>query len=107
MAGQVVSFKVVVTAHHMGHFEFSICDRRINSSMADPDACLRKHVLQRVPPEESYSDCVENDARGDCQPLDKRHSERWYLPPKRNTTEDHTMRFRMPDDLHCDECNLQ
>lgn len=88
----------------MGHFEFSICDQRISSSMSDPTSCLQRWRLQRVDPSESYSDCKPNDARGDCQPLDQAHPERWYLPPGGGR---HSMRFRIPANLECAECTLQ
>merc|ERR1719382_2304795 len=45
--GQRVQFEVRVTAHHMGHFQFRLCDRAINSSLggyAGEEACLRKCI---------------------------------------------------------------
>lgn len=103
-AGQVAEFELVITAHHMGHFEFSICDQRISSSLSDPTSCLQRWRLQRVDPSESYSDCKPNDARGDCQPVDPAHPERWYLPPGGGRQ---SMRFRIPANLECAQCTLQ
>jgi len=106
VAGSSVEFEITVTAHHKGHFEFSICDEPISSSTAAPQECLNRRVLQRVAPEQSYSDCTPNDERGDCQPLDERHPERWYLPPPRSKNV-HAMRFKVPVDLSCESCTLQ
>lgn len=100
-AGGVVDFKMRITVHHFGHIEMSICDRRINSSLSDPQACLRRGLLQRAPPP---LDCQPNDSRGYCQPLDSAHPERYYLPPGRGI---HVMQYRIPADLECAECTLQ
>ena len=48
-AGQVVDFEMRITVPHYGHFELGICDRRINSSMQDPRACLRMGALEKSP----------------------------------------------------------
>jgi len=106
VAGRSVEFEITVTAHHKGHFEFSICDEIISSSTTAPQECLNRMVLQRVAPEQSYSDCTPNDERGDCQPLDERHPERWYLPPP-SSKNVHAMRFQLPMDLMCESCTLQ
>merc|ERR1719422_879887 len=101
-AGQVVEFEHVITAHHFGHLEMSICDRRINSS-AGADACLSRWRLERAAPP---ADCRPNDSRTDCQPVDKLHPERFYLPPQsRGRT--HKFRYRIPAGLNCAECTLQ
>ena len=120
-AGAVVEFQVAVSTHHQGHYEFRICDKPLDaeslSSAAEGQACLDKWLLQRAPP---LADCVVNDPRGDCQPLDPKHPERWYLPPAGSQTqvagpdfddsmaptypssgEVHTMRFKIPEGLQC------
>merc|ERR1712039_635538 len=71
-------------------------------------------------------DCVPNDSRADCQPLDEAHPERWYLPPHQKGTqvanaswsdsdanllpaigEVHSMRYKIPESLACEHCTLQ
>merc|ERR1719422_3076264 len=101
-AGQVVEFEHVITAHHFGHLEMSICDRRINSS-AGADACLSRWRLVRAEPP---ADCRPNDARTDCQPVDNLHPERYYLPPQ-SKGRVHKFRYRIPSNLECAECTLQ
>ena len=104
-AGQVVEFQHVITAHHYGHFEMKICEQRINSSTAGgATACLNKWILERVEPS---ADCVPNDSRTDCQPVDTRHPERFYLPPNRGLPQTDKFRFRIPEGLQCEECTLQ
>merc|ERR1719284_486124 len=85
----------------MGHFEFSICDQKLGHSTADAQTCLNKHRLRRMEPP---TDCVPNDARGDCQPVHEEYPERWYLPPGTGT---YRMRFVIPSDLSCSDCTLQ
>merc|ERR1712194_940236 len=85
--------RVKITAHHMGFFEFRICDQPLDGSVVNPEACLNQRRLQRAAP---ASDCVVNDVRGDCQPVDTRHPERWYLSPG---TGDKTMRYEIPADF--------
>merc|ERR1711957_1103988 len=81
-----MGFSVKITAHHKGFFEFRICDQ---------------HLERRAPP---AADCSVNDGRGDCQPLDTRHPERWYLPPGAGA---YKMKYEIPADLTCTSCTLQ
>eukprot|EP00440_Ansanella_granifera_P072817 gb/GFBE01079022.1/.p1 GENE.gb/GFBE01079022.1/~~gb/GFBE01079022.1/.p1 ORF type:complete len:433 (+),score=58.75 gb/GFBE01079022.1/:1-1299(+) len=105
-AGQLVKFEVAVIAHHRGHYEISVCDQPINSSLTDAQACLDRHVLQRAQPEEVFSDCQVDDARGDCQPYLASQAERWYLPGASKGMH-HVMHFRLPADLTCTRCTVQ
>lgn len=100
-AGESAEFKVKITAHHMGFFEFRICDQHLDGSVVNPEACLNQRRLVRAAP---ASTCVVNDVRGDCQPVDTVHPERWYLPPGTGT---HTMKYEIPADLRCSSCTLQ
>jgi len=100
-AGEIAEFRVKVAAHHKGFFEFRICDQRLDGSVVNPEACLNQHRLRRAAP---ASDCVVNDVRGDCQPVDTRHPGRWYLPPGTDT---YTMKYHIPADLRCSSCTLQ
>ena len=50
--------------------------RFLRSSPAEGQQCLDQWLLQRAP---VLEDCQVNDARGDCQPLDPKHPERWQL----------------------------
>mmetsp|Transcript_61363 Transcript_61363/g.113926 ORF Transcript_61363/g.113926 Transcript_61363/m.113926 type:complete len:388 (+) Transcript_61363:61-1224(+) len=100
-AGSIHEFTVYITAHHMGHFEFAICDQLVSGDLLDPQGCFDSRKLHRADPP---ADCVPNDARGDCQPIQPEYPERWYLPPSAGT---HTMRFQIPADLSCSACTLQ
>lgn len=131
-AGMSVGFLVFISTHHGGHFEFRICDRKLDASLAsyqEGQECLDQWVLERVPPEEAYGDCDVNDARGDCQPVDANHPGRWYLPPTSmmETTPGagwsdlanetftsngasgsfYFMWYKIPEDLACTHCTLQ
>eukprot|EP00403_Amphidinium_massartii_P010089 CAMPEP_0178412288 /NCGR_PEP_ID=MMETSP0689_2-20121128/21940_1 /TAXON_ID=160604 /ORGANISM="Amphidinium massartii, Strain CS-259" /LENGTH=626 /DNA_ID=CAMNT_0020033535 /DNA_START=42 /DNA_END=1922 /DNA_ORIENTATION=- len=99
----IQEFEVYITAHHRGHFEFAICDQHVSGDLADPQACFDAGKLRRA---DRPGDCVPNDARGDCQPIQADYPERWYLPPGTGT---HRMRFVIPADLPCSSgsCTLQ
>jgi len=86
--GQVVEFQHQITAHHFGHVEMTINNRTL---------------IRAEPP----SDCIPNDSRTDCQPIDVLHPERFYLPPKRGSSQTDKFRYIIPSDLSCDECLLQ
>jgi len=127
-AGQVVEFQVGVATHHMGHYEFRICNRPLDTehfgSAGEAQACLDSWLLERATPDAS---CVANDPRADCQPIDEKHPERWYLPPPTSmetqvagatfsdseasplpaVTELHSMRYKIPVGLTCERCTLQ
>lgn len=126
-AGSIVEFRVAVSTHHMGHYEFRICDYALDgrtlSSVHEGQKCLDARILHRAAPGDS---CTPNDARGDCQPIDEHNPGRWYLPPPGKGTqtadalwdsskakplpavdEVHTMRFQIPADLTCTHCTLQ
>lgn len=107
-AGSVVPITVRVTAHHMGHYEFRICDQKLDSSVSNPDACLNKWVMERASPEEAgFTDCQPGDQRPACVPADPKHPERWYLPPSTEISGTHTIYFKVPAGLRCEECTLQ
>jgi len=95
--GQVVEFQHVITAHHFGHLEMRICNRTVG------DSCPDAYTLMRAEP---AADCVPNDSRPDCQPVDVRHPERFYLPP-RSAPNPSSFRYIIPADLSCESCTLQ
>ncbi|CAK0849472.1 unnamed protein product [Prorocentrum cordatum] len=111
-AGSIVPITVVVTAHHMGHYEFRICDARLDGSTSDPEGCLNRWVLERATPGEvtaafGLGACAPGDDRPFCAPMDGRRPERWYLPPRGEVDGTHTVYFKVPAGLRCDECTLQ
>jgi len=111
-AGSIVPIEVTVTAHHMGHYEFRVCDELLDASTPDPDKCLNKWVLERATPEEAaeafgFSACSSGDTRPFCTPFDENHPERWYLPPRGEVQGTHTVYFKVPAGLQCEVCTLQ
>jgi len=108
VAGSIVAITIQVTAHHMGHYEFRVCDQVLNSSVKDPGACLDKWLLTRATPEEAkVVNCQPGDERAACVPVDPLHPERWYLPPKSEIAAKHTIYFKLPAGLQCEACTLQ
>jgi len=102
-AGSVVQIKISMNVNHRGHHELFICDRPITSNDGAVE-CLQRWPLMRVPPEEVYDDCVVNDPREDCQPIDPNYPGRWYHPPGKTM---HSIRYRIPQGLKCEACTLQ
>eukprot|EP00929_Paragymnodinium_shiwhaense_P043807 TRINITY_DN224_c0_g1_i4.p1 TRINITY_DN224_c0_g1~~TRINITY_DN224_c0_g1_i4.p1 ORF type:complete len:402 (-),score=76.78 TRINITY_DN224_c0_g1_i4:2-1147(-) len=103
--GSIVPVEVRVTAHHKGHYEFSICDQVIRGGLSNAQECLDKHILQRVSAEEAgVMDCKPGDERGVCQPLDPRHPERFYLPPGSGYDK---IYLKLPAGLKCEACTFQ
>merc|ERR1712183_287561 len=96
---------------HKGHYEFSLCDHVLNGTIPEQSAqaCLDKWVLERASPEEAgVTDCVTNDKRPACHPVDPLHKERFYVPPP-NFDGGNTHRFhlKLPVGLTCTACTLQ
>jgi hypothetical protein len=102
-AGSIVQLEVSMNVNHKGHHEFFICDRAIDSDDGAV-ACFQQFPLMRVPPEELHNDCVPNDPREDCQPIDPNYPGRWYHPPEMSV---HKIHYRIPADLQCAHCTLQ
>eukprot|EP00929_Paragymnodinium_shiwhaense_P089439 TRINITY_DN49585_c0_g1_i1.p1 TRINITY_DN49585_c0_g1~~TRINITY_DN49585_c0_g1_i1.p1 ORF type:complete len:206 (-),score=25.43 TRINITY_DN49585_c0_g1_i1:995-1612(-) len=109
--GSIVEVDVKLTAHHKGHFAFSICDKTITSSLEDAQSCLDDHVLERASSEEvGVSNCKAGDKRAVCQPVDPRHKERFYLPPpgfSPDGTNFYKIYLKLPLGLTCRACTLQ
>merc|ERR1712151_544462 len=128
-AGGVVDILVAVNAHHQGHFEVRICNKVLSpdnfASEAEGQTCLDEFLLERA---DTPIDCVVNDERDNCVPIDPRHPERWYLPPAKegtqkasedwsdemvdtNTlpaaTELRSITYKVPAALTCEKCTLQ
>jgi len=112
-AGTIVPVTVKITAHHKGHLEFSLCDRVIDGSIskATAQACLDKQILERASAAEmGIRDCEDNDRNPDCQPVDARHPERFYLPPggfSPDGSDTFTYHLKVPADFSCTACTLQ
>jgi len=123
LEGDIVEFEVAVTAHHKGYYEFRICDQAVNQtnfpSRTAAQACFDQHLLVRAEPR---ADCQPNDEDPDCQPIDERYPERWYLPESGwglaatypspplypNSAGDvHRMRYKLPENLNCEHCTMQ
>jgi hypothetical protein len=68
----VIDIQVLITAHHMGHFEFYLCDMKHHDKVTQN--CLFQHRLQRV--------AVENDV----SPPDEKYPYRYYLEPRNKMT---------------------
>jgi hypothetical protein len=136
VANSTVEFLVAVSTHHQGHFDFSICNRKLDSTLGsheDGQRCLNEYRLERADPSDAYDDCVADDPRPDCQPIDPKHPGRWYLPPPSALTQTagddwtqeaaqyldgfsgsipggsllYRMKYKIPADLHCAHCTLQ
>jgi len=90
--GQAVEFEHTITAHHYGHIE-----------MAINNGSTWRTLIRAEPP----SDCIPNDSRTDCQPVDALHPERFFLSPKKTLPQTDKFRYIIPDDLSCPECVLQ
>merc|ERR1712151_597918 len=128
-AGGVVDILVAVNAHHQGHFEVRICNKVLSpdnfASEAEGQQCLDEFLLERADPP---SDCIINDSRDNCVPIDPKHPERWYLPPAKDgvqkagedwndemvdtntlpaATELRSITYKVPADLTCERCTLQ
>lgn len=108
-AGTVVEVEVKLTAHHKGHYEFSVCDQVLNGTMQNAQACLDKWILEHATPEEAgLTDCKINDKRPACLPVDPRHKERFYVPPPNfDGTNTHRFYLKLPVGLSCAACTLQ
>ncbi|EER09493.1 conserved hypothetical protein [Perkinsus marinus ATCC 50983] len=111
--GHNIDIEIHLTVHHWGHFEFRICEGGLNgekySTQKAGQDCLNKNLLVRPDPK-TRSNCrnaTNIDASNyDCQPLDKEHPERWYLPPPTYGM-DYVMTFELPKDLTCELCTIQ
>merc|ERR1740116_458131 len=90
--GEVVEMQHTITAHHHGHIEM-----RINNGST------WQTLIRAEPP----SDCVPDDSRTDCHPVDALHPERFYLAPKKSLPQTEKFRYIIPSDLSCDSCVLQ
>jgi len=98
--GEVIDIEVVITAHHMGWMEFSLCDK---STLDDPNGpitqgCLNKIRLERAPGDPSIS------------PIDPAHKDRFYLVPKcyneGGGEQLMKMQYILPN-IECEHCVLQ
>jgi len=98
-AGSTVEFEVVLTAHHMGWFEFYVCDKADLRDPAGPitQECLSRHRLRRSEHDPSPS------------PVDPRQPHRFYTVPQ-CTFGGKEMRMKMRyivPDIECEHCVLQ
>ena len=103
--GEEITIEVILTAHHMGHFEFYICDTDdlINNEKKVTQECLYQHRLLRVYDETSIS------------PIDENYPYRYYIEPSEcmefqtNGYPGHIVKvkYKLPETLVCEHCVLQ
>lgn len=112
-AGSTVTFRVGVSTNHWGHYEFRLCDRKLDKSLSskqDGQDCLNEHILHRAPRSASCG----SETFGDCQYNNPKYPGRWYLPSPGSSQEKdergneiHTMKYVIPSGVSCEECTLQ
>ncbi len=92
-SGQSIDINVIVTAHHMGWWQFYLCDKGDELSQT----CLNKHMLLRDPNDPSIS------------PVDHNFPGRYYMIPTcyGAAAYDQTVRYKLPAGLTCPHCVLQ
>lgn len=136
-AGSIARFEIHLTAHHRGHYEFSICDSGLDGPAMvsrgetewDGQECLNKFKLQRATLQELQDElgiCQNGSAHPSCQPLDPNHAGRFYVPPPGENSvvagddwddsegpalnivaDQHYAYYRIPASLSCSRCTLQ
>ena len=102
--GDTITIEVVLTAHHMGHFEFYLCnvDQLIYPTKGITQECLYQHPLVRAPDD-------------GISPIDPNYPFRYYLEPTACMTYQTdgypgykaTMKYTLPPGVVCDHCVLQ
>lgn len=109
--GGHIDVEVGINAHHNGYIELHVCDVSKCPGGDISEECFRAgkcYKLQRA----WVGECQKGDSKR-CGPIDKRNPGRWYLPcyGYRDGSgtivrygRDGTMRFKLPDHLHCDRC---
>jgi hypothetical protein len=93
-SGQSIDINVIITAHHMGWWQFYLCDKGDELSQT----CLNKIMLHRDPHDPSIS------------PVDPNFPGRYYIIPTCYGTEmsmNQTVRYKLPEGLTCPHCVLQ
>ncbi|XP_001663376.2 uncharacterized protein LOC5577450 [Aedes aegypti] len=78
--GAVISVKALLTANHMGHFEFNLCD--LGVAGGETEECYEQYKL-----------------------LDVEGRRKWYLNSTAATQ--YTVQLQLPADLVCEHCVLQ
>lgn len=79
--GAIIEVKAMITANHMGHLEFNICDLG-RSSAGETEKCYQQYEV-----------------------LDVEGRRKWYLNSTAVTQ--YTVKLRLPADLVCEHCVLQ
>jgi hypothetical protein len=93
-SGQSIDINIIITAHHMGWFQFYLCDKGDELSQT----CLNKYMLQRDQNDPSIS------------PYDPKFPGRYYMIPTcygEAKSMNQTMRYKLPAGLACEHCVLQ
>uniref|UniRef100_A0A1Q3FMC2 Putative chitin binding domain protein n=1 Tax=Culex tarsalis TaxID=7177 RepID=A0A1Q3FMC2_CULTA len=79
--GAVIDVRVMITANHMGHFEFNLCD--LDGAMGnETDECYGQYPL-----------------------LDATGNRKWYL--KSAAIGEYLVKVQLPAELTCEHCSLQ
>ncbi|KAH8057154.1 hypothetical protein JL722_6795 [Aureococcus anophagefferens] len=106
--GATVDVEVVVTAHHLGWFEFRLCAEDPAASELT-QACLNEHALADLDAAgASFAGVVDGTCcsnGGSCSPEDA--NEDRFMVPDFGREETYALRYVLPAGVTCDHCTLQ
>lgn len=106
--GNVISFDVVVTAHHNGFMEFRVCDA-VKCGGDITNECLRDKT-KCITLERAVDASCESRTDKLCGPIDLANPTRWYLPCERGDISfygDGKIKYKLPEGFSCDHCVVQ
>lgn len=108
--GDYIDMEAFISAHHLGYFEFYVCNLDCCSASDIGENCFRQgccRKLLRV----AHPHCESGNDRV-CGPIDWRYPGRWYLPPADMRDPTHNwyggsnrkMRYILPKGFTCSRC---
>lgn len=109
--GGVLNVGLTIVAHHNGFMDFHICNVDECEDGDISETCFRSGACQKL----QRDDIPECNAESRwCGPIDRNHTQRWYLPCSRYPMDDKTaetfgpatIQYRLPPGLTCDHCVL-
>eukprot|EP00040_Diaphanoeca_grandis_P040052 m.261075 g.261075 ORF g.261075 m.261075 type:complete len:385 (-) comp41254_c0_seq1:82-1236(-) len=118
--GEAIDIEVVVTAHHLGYFQFHLCNM---DSLADGEnvswSCLSENNLKRVSMGDGLDVSPMDDVRYFLDPVCAKNwsstaytgnvnkSDTDYVKQYFNYAQKMRMRYKLPDGLSCSHCVLR
>merc|ERR1719478_1308706 len=107
--GGEITFIVVINAEHGGMHEFRLCPKQVSGkySIKENAECIDSHFIGRMCTPAKGCGCTSDKCKKTTPHSDPDDKIYKYGKPYFLVSGSHVMKFKLPKDVHCEQCTVQ